>query len=97
MKLPESVSGAYDLSTTYGNDPFWVGTGLLGPLSYYVSHNPTQRRVFLCQRSLTTQISSLIHHTMVIRTPSHLTRALRLSRTSISLLGLGLFRSRRRT
>jgi hypothetical protein len=33
----EGVSGAYDLSTTYGNNPFWVGTRVLRPDSYYNS------------------------------------------------------------
>ena len=33
----EGVSGAYDLSTTYGNNPFWVGTGLLAPDYYAVT------------------------------------------------------------
>ena len=33
----EGVSGAYDLLTTYGNNPFWVGTGLLAPDYYAVT------------------------------------------------------------
>jgi len=40
QSVNEGVSGAYDLSTTYGNNPFWVGTGLLGPHEYAVKFGP---------------------------------------------------------
>jgi hypothetical protein len=40
QSVNEGVSGAYNLSTTYGNNPFWVGTGLLSPDEYAFTHGP---------------------------------------------------------
>ncbi len=36
----EDISGSYALSTSYGTNPFWVGTELLGPDQFASQHGP---------------------------------------------------------